>query len=97
MNRKQPVLATAVDSGSETADRATVVPSETLVWRESEGREHENESLQVPRNRVLVMSRNSGLCIRDVTITHGESETRFIAAFKFFVAPTLTESTVVCN
>ena len=92
--KTQSVLATAVDSVSETAEIATVGPSETLVWRETEGREHENASLQVPRNRVLLMSRNSGLRISDMTITHGESETRFIAAFKNFVAPTLTESSL---
>ena len=61
--------------GTRGAERNAALQDETL--------------LQVPRTLVMKLSRRGSLEIPDTTIAHGETETRFVAAFNTFVQPHL--------
>ena len=82
--------------GKENVSADTAQSNRTILVRNGEvgcnrGGEsvQEDKPLRVLRNRVLVVSKAAGLRITDIKLTHGESETRFVAALKSFVLPTI--------
>lgn len=51
----------------------------------------ESGLLKVPKNRGLAVSRSAGICTSDVSLTHRDSGTRFVEAFKTFVLPAIQQ------
>ncbi|PXF42220.1 hypothetical protein BWQ96_08048 [Gracilariopsis chorda] len=51
----------------------------------------ERDFISVPRERSMVFGKRSGLRLSEVCVTHGESETWFVATFKHFVIPLLVD------
>ncbi|PXF47001.1 hypothetical protein BWQ96_03191 [Gracilariopsis chorda] len=80
---------TVLPSGVSHPDMAGYNPRNELGERRNQT--EEDDLLRVPRTAVLMVSNGGGLQISGVCIKHGEAETRFVAAFKHFVSPLLSE------
>lgn len=89
-----PELAIRNEIGENPRDGEVLIIPESVV---SNGEplpvlQGNGPMLQVPRTCVVTLSRAVGLGISVTSLTRGDSETRFVAAFERFVLPTLNST-----